>query len=72
MSPCVYNKGDRITNERAFTSPIGVHFPAGTVFIVVHGGTPGGRSIMLYAERCGSIAWISDGLFLGTNTNKKA
>lgn len=60
--------GQRIRCDSAFTSPIGTHFPAGTVFVVAIGGQTGGRSIKLHAERCGSVAWISDGLFLTKET----
>ena len=59
-----YSVGDKITFSSAFTSPIGTHFPRGTVFTVEIGGTTAGRSIKLRADRCGSVAWISDGLVL--------
>jgi hypothetical protein len=59
-----YQVGDKVTCGAAFTSPIGVHFPRGTVFTVEIGGHTAGRSIKLRADRCGSVAWISDGLFL--------
>lgn len=60
-----YEVGEKVTCDKGFTSPVGTHFPAGTVFTVVLGGSTGGRSIKLQADRCGSVAWISDGLFLG-------
>lgn len=50
----------------AFTSPIGVHFPAGTVFVVNLVGV----STRCHAERCGSIAWVSDGCFLTSDLTK--
>ncbi len=64
------NAGDKVTNDRAFTNPIGIHFPAGSVFTVVMGGTTGGRSIKLSADQCGSVVWISDGLFLAASVSK--
>jgi hypothetical protein len=59
-----YSIGDKVTNPAAFTSPIGTHFPAGTVFTVHIGGETAGRSIQLIADQCGSVAWITDGSFL--------
>ena len=57
-----FKVGDKVVNTRSFTTPIGVHFSAGTMFTV----NLAGRSIRLVADRCGSIAWISDGWFLAT------
>lgn len=62
--------GDKVTNDSAFTSPIGTHFPKGTAFTVEVGGQTAGRSIKLRADRCGSVAWISDGLFLANGGAK--
>jgi hypothetical protein len=59
-----YVAGDKVSNRSAFTSPIGTYFPAGTIFTVEIGGESGGRSIKLRSDRCGSVAWISDGWFL--------
>lgn len=59
-----YIVGQRVTNSTAFTSPIGTYFPRGTLFTVEIGGDTGGRSIKLRADQCGSVVWISDGLFL--------
>lgn len=64
MTRTAYALGEKVTNRKAFVSPIGTHFPAGTVFTVAIGGTTAGRSIKLHADRCGSVVWISDGLFL--------
>lgn len=59
-----YAIGDKVTNESAFTNPIGIHFPKGSVFTVEIGGHTAGRSIALRSDQCGARVWISDGLFL--------
>lgn len=64
MEKTHYTVGEKVTNLRNFTSPLGTHFKAGTVFTVVIGGEAAGRSILLHADMCGSGVWISDGLFL--------
>lgn len=53
--------GDRITTAAAFTSPIGCHFRAGDAFIVEHIGEVNTRC---YAVRCGSVVWLSGGVFV--------
>ena len=64
-SPTSYAVGDKVTTREGFTSPIGIHYPAGTVFTVEIGGQTAGRSIALRCDGpCASRAWISDGLFL--------
>lgn len=64
MNKTSYEVGEKVTCSKAFTSPIGTHFPAGSVFTVEIGGETAGRSIALRADQCGSRVWISDGLFL--------
>lgn len=59
-----FNVGDRIENSKPFTSPIGTYFPAHTKFTVTIGGYTAARSIRLSADQCGSVVWLSDGLFL--------
>ncbi len=60
----VYAVGDKVTCDRAFTTPIGRHVKAGEIMTVELGGATGGRSIRLRADLDGSVIWISDGLFL--------
>ncbi len=59
-----YAVGDKVTTDRAFTTPIGRHVKAGEIMTVELGGSTGGRSIRLRADLDGSVIWISDGLFL--------
>lgn len=64
-SPSSYEVGDKVACSGAFTSPIGVHFRAGSVFTVEIGGQTAGRSIALRSDGPdASRVWISDGLFL--------
>lgn len=72
MEKTHYTVGEKVTNERNFTSALGTHFPAGTIFTVAIGGDTAGRSILLYADRCGSGVWISDGLFLTADGQRDA
>lgn len=67
-----YNVGDKVTSSSAFVSPIGTFFPKGSTFTVRLGGETGGRSIQLIADQCGSVVWISDGLFLVDETRTLA
>lgn len=55
-----YARGTKVTTPVAFTTPTGIHFPAGTIFTVHISG----RSSLLVADRCGSVVWVSDGCFL--------
>lgn len=50
------NIGDRITNDVTFTSAIGEHFRAGTVFTVVQVGSVNARA----QAPNGSLVWISN------------
>ncbi len=59
-----YEVGDKVTADRAFTTPIGRHVKAGEILTVELGGLTGGRSIKLRADLDGSVVWISDGWFL--------
>lgn len=53
--------GDKISASKPFTSPIGVHFSKDAVFTVE---IVGSKSVKLRADQCGSVVWLSDGLFL--------
>jgi hypothetical protein len=52
--------GQKVINDRPFTTPTGIHFPAGSAFIV----DLVGRSTRCISEIGGAGVWISDGLFL--------
>jgi hypothetical protein len=55
-----FQVGQKVFNDEAFTSPVGCYFRANTSFTVAIAG----RSTMLVADLCGSVVWISDGMFL--------
>jgi formylmethanofuran dehydrogenase subunit C len=47
--------GQKITNSKAFVSPIGAYFAAGSVFTVEVVGTVNTRC---RANMCGSVVWV--------------
>lgn len=55
-----FTVGQKLTNEHAFTTPTGVHFPKGSVFVVNLIGV----STRCHHETTQTIVWISDGCFL--------
>jgi hypothetical protein len=59
-----YNVGDKVTNQTAFTSPIGCYFAAGTVFTVEVVGEVNTRC---RADRCGSVVWVTGGAFVSAS-----
>lgn len=55
--------GNVIINNKAFISPTGVHFRAGTEFIVARVGNV---NTLCYAKVCGSLIWLADGRTFAT------
>lgn len=60
MANTQHTVGQKLTNDKAFTTPTGVHFPAGSVFVVNLVGV----STRCHHEVSQTIVWISDGAFL--------